>query len=88
MQIDENRAAIEAIGNAFEQLADRAKEKRYRPEVVADIALRSAITICLNDIGVKQTAHTCAHLAEELTRLAQSIDDATIARALWNGTAA
>ena len=84
----EDRRTIETIGNVFEKVAERAKEKRYRPEVVADIALRSAITICLNDIGVKQTAHACAHLAEELTRLAQSIDDATIARVLWKGTAA
>lgn len=79
----EDRRAIETIGNVFEQLAGRAKQKRYRPEVVTHIALRSAITICLSDLGVKQTVHVCGHLTEELSRLAQLIDDATMARSLY-----
>ena len=63
MNTTENRRNIEILGAAFEHVAQRAVAQRYRPEVVADIALRSAVAICLRDLGVKQTAHTCEHLA-------------------------
>ena len=88
MNTTENRRNIEILGTAFEHVAERAVAQRYRPEVVADIALRSAVAICLRDLGVKQTAHTCEHLARELKRLAQLIDDATMARSLLNDAAA
>ena len=88
MHTTENRRNIEILGAAFEHVAERAKQQRYPAPLIADVALRSAIAICLHDLGVKQTAHICGHLAEELTRLAQLIDDATMARGLCRDAAA
>ena len=88
MHTTENRHNIELLESAFGHVAERAKQQRYPAQVVADIALRSAISICLHDLGVKQTAHTCQHLAGELTHLAQLIDEAAMARSLFKDAAA
>jgi hypothetical protein len=66
----ENRRAVEALTCAFEALAERVKSQRWQPELVADVALRSAVAICLADLGVKETARACAHIAEDLRQLA------------------
>ena len=87
MHTTENRRNIELLEAAFGYVAERAKQQRYPAQVVADVAIRSAVAICLHDLGVKQTAHTCAHLAEELSRLAKFIEDATMARRLFKDAA-
>jgi hypothetical protein len=69
MGAEENRRAVEVLTAAFEGIAERARSQRWPAQIVADVAFRSAVSLCLADLGVQETARACAHLAEDLRQL-------------------
>ena len=83
----ENQKAVEVLSAAFEQMAERARQKKWPAEVVADAAFRSAVSLYLLDNGVKRTTQSCLHLGEELMRLSDFLDGAKMSRSLFNDAA-
>ena len=76
MTTTENRRAVEALTGAFEQLAERARAKRYPPEVVADAAFRASLSLIMAEHGIRGVAEQCRRLSVEFGQFSDAIDAA------------
>ena len=69
----ENRKAIETLTNAFEQVAARAKQQSWPPEVVADAAFRASLSLIMAEHGIRGVAEQCRRLGMELEHFADAV---------------
>lgn len=70
----ENRQSVETLTGVFEQVAYRARQRRWPAEVVADVAFRSGAAQLMATVGLRETATACSNLARDLERLADLVD--------------
>ena len=72
----ENRRAVEALSTVFEQVAERARANRWPADLVADVALRTGLSLAIAQRGIRGVAEQCRRLGEELGQFADAIEAA------------